>query len=203
MRSYRVNEIFRSIQGEGRWAGQAAVFVRFSGCNLACEWCDTEHEEHVTYEANDLACQAEAGSLVGDMLVLTGGEPLLQVDAGLLSHLRPRFKLIAIETNGTQQVPAFWQDEWSRLWVTVSPKDPATLFDLPAIDRADEVKIVVPGQWKKEQLFEIAGRLARKEYLCVQPQDGKEGAVEWAIDLVMRDPRWRLSLQSHKILGLR
>lgn len=203
MKHYEVNEIFRSIQGEGRWAGRAAVFIRFSGCNLDCEWCDTEHEEHELISAIDLADGAAMGSYPGDMLVLTGGEPLLQVDAELLSCLRSKFNLIAIETNGTQEVLENWSyDFHDKLWITVSPKDPDTMRCLPAIDVANEIKIVVPGQWTKEKLHKVAGLYSQKD-LYVQPQDGKEGATEWAIDLVMKDPRWRLSLQLHKILKLR
>lgn len=204
MKHYKVNEIFRSIQGEGFWSGAASVFIRFSGCNLDCEWCDTEHEEGILYSGIDLARAASAGSRQGDRLVLTGGEPLLQLDSSLLILLTTWFDKVAIETNGTIDLPTDSRPFVSqkRLWVTVSPKHPDTLDTLPALHLANEFKFIVPGAWTPERLSAFAGMSPHKR-LYVQPEADKEGAVQWAIDLVMRDPRWKLSLQLHKILRLR
>ena len=133
MHSYRVNEIFYSIQGEGFFAGTPAVFVRFSGCNLACPWCDTDHSraEEMTHDELEAAVLELLAGHKGAIIVLTGGEPALQLrdDDPLFRGFGCR---VCIETNGTLPVPA-WVD-----WVTVSPKDELS----PVVPIPNELKFV-------------------------------------------------------------
>lgn len=197
--TYRINEIFRSIQGEGHWSGRTAVFVRFSGCNLACSWCDTEHDTGAEMTGDEIVGVAHDRAVDGDMVVLTGGEPMLQLDNDLMARLFFHFGLVAIETNGTQEVELH---EGGRLWVTVSPKEPGAR--LPGLLRADEVKVVVPGAWTRAALSELADAVATHR-LYLQPEDGPrlKESKRWMLNAVMNDPRWRASLQVHKVLGLR
>ena len=112
---YRVNEIFYSLQGEGANTGTPAVFVRFAGCNLRCPFCDTEFDSYTEMTAAEIA--DEIGRFPADFVVLTGGEPSLQVDDALVETLHARDLVIAVETNGTRPLPADID------WVTCSPKE--------------------------------------------------------------------------------
>ena len=192
MRKYRVNEIFYSIQGEGAFAGTPAVFVRFSGCNLACPWCDTDHSHAVemTHDELEDAVRALLKGREGAIVVLTGGEPALQLrdDEPLFLGLPSR---ICIETNGTLPVPA-WVD-----WVTVSPKNGlSTIVPAP-----DELKFVFEPE-------HIPYYLSMEEERCeksIQPLARKDGTTNLAeaLDFVLAHPRFKLSVQLHKIIGVR
>lgn len=209
--AYAVKEIFLTLQGEGAQAGRRAVFCRFSGCNLwsgreadrakaTCRFCDTDFVgtngtlggKYPT-AAGLAAAVAEAWGM-GDAdryVVLTGGEPMLQVDAALIDALHAEGFTIAIETNGTFPVPR------SIDWICVSPKAGSTLVQT----HGDELKLVWP------QPGSDVERLAQLDFAhrLIQPLDDANAAanVRACIDLVMADPRWRLSLQTHKALGLR
>ena len=206
--AYSVKEIFYTLQGEGRNAGRAAVFCRFAGCNLwsgreqdragaVCTFCDTDFVgadagKFATAEELAGAIQREwAGGDSGRMVVLTGGEPLLQVDAELTAALHARGFEIAVETNGTVTAPIGID------WLCVSPKGTARLV----IDRGDELKLVYP---QAEALPERFERLAFDHFL-LQPMDGPELAANTAaaIAYCMANPKWRLSVQAHKIVGIR
>lgn len=208
--TYRINEIFYSIQGEGTHAGRPAVFVRFSGCNLwtgrekdrhkaICQFCDTDFQHFTKYpEVEDLVdhitdhLPENAWDTRTPMVVLTGGEPMLQVDKGLIDALLAVPLFVAIETNGTYEIP-FWLD-----WVCVSPKAGSKL----ALRRADEVKLVypqpacTPGQ--------IEALIAADSYR-LQPMDGPNLAAntQAAFDYCLANPQWSLSLQTHKMIGVR
>ena len=192
MRSYRVNEFFYSIQGEGEFAGTPAVFVRFSGCNLACPWCDTDHSHGVEMTLADI--ENKVGELLagrdGAIIVLTGGEPALQLhdDEPLFQGFADR---ICIETNGTLPVPG-WID-----WVTVSPKNALS----PVVPRAHELKFVFEPE-------HIPYYLSMQDAGCVkyiQPLARKDGTsnLPEALDFVLAHPRFKLSVQLHKIIGVR
>lgn len=209
--TYAVKEIFLTLQGEGAQAGRRAVFCRFAGCNLwtgreqdrvkaICKFCDTDFVGTdgtlggKYADADALAATiAECWGQDGDdrYVVLTGGEPMLQVDAALIDALHGQGFSIAIETNGTLAVPR------SIDWICVSPKAGSELVQVSG----DELKLVWP------QPGSDVDRLASLEFThrLVQPlDDPNAGAnVQQCIDLVMADPRWRLSLQTHKSLGLR
>ena len=141
---YRVNEIFYSLQGEGRHTGRVAVFVRFSGCNLSCPFCDTEFDAHTQMTADDIIRTVSQWGDCG-FVVLTGGEPSLQIDDALIDALHLAGFYVAVETNGTHTLPAAVD------WVTWSPKD---LFDknVPTLSlkKIDEIKVVFDGEHNPE-----------------------------------------------------
>lgn len=191
-KTYKINEIFYSIQGEGANAGVPAVFVRFSGCNRRCPFCDTDHESGVEMTAEQIRQAVEkASDGLKTMVVLTGGEPTLQLseDENLFPDAGDR-RLIAIETNGTGAVPS-WID-----WVTVSPKDDIPLDQLP---RFNEVKLLFDEtRLDYIQLFNRNGITA-----FIQPIDrsGKMNIQE-TVNFIKQNPRFRLSVQIHKLIGI-
>ncbi|MGT2428350.1 7-carboxy-7-deazaguanine synthase [Cupriavidus basilensis] len=214
--TYAVKEIFYTLQGEGANAGRAAVFCRFSGCNLwsgreedrasaVCQFCDTDFvgtdgTEGGKYRTADaladmVAAQwpqsVESSAAGRPLVVCTGGEPLLQLDAPLIDALHARGFEIAIETNGTPPVPDGVD------WVCVSPKMGAELV----VKRGDELKVVIP---QDGQDFAAYERLDFR-YFLVQAMDGPLARqnTALAVDFCQRRPLWRLSLQTHKLLGIR
>ena len=189
---YKVNEIFYSLQGEGFWTGTPMVFVRFSGCNLQCPWCDTSHEDGVEMTVDEIA-DAVAKADTGDSrrICLTGGEPLLQVDEELIRYLKSLNYRLHVETNGTLPRPEMLD------WVTMSPKGKTVLDD------PDEIKIIYEGG---------SPDLSKWEDLCnnlfLQPCDTGDPAknneiLAQAIHYVKQNAAWRLSLQTHKLLTIR
>lgn len=208
--AYAVKEIFYTLQGEGRQAGRPAVFCRFAGCNLwsgreadrataACAFCDTDFVGMDGINggrfgtADELAAAVEGqwGGGGGPRLaVLTGGEPLLQVDTSLIEALHRRGFEIAVETNGTLPPPPGLD------WIAVSPKADTPL----AIDRGDELKLVFPQASAPPERFEHLPF----DHFLLQPMDGPDLAANTAaaVAYCLRHPRWRLSLQSHKYLGI-
>jgi 7-carboxy-7-deazaguanine synthase len=206
--SYAVKEIFYTLQGEGRNAGRAAVFCRFAGCNLwsgreqdrasaVCSFCDTDFvgaDAGKFADADSLAAAIDAewaGGSAGKMVVLTGGEPLLQVDVALTTALHARGFEIAVETNGTCPPPPGID------WLCVSPKAEAPL----AVTGGDELKLVYPQPDAMPDRFE---HLAFDHFL-LQPMDGPDLAAntQAAIAYCMAHPQWRLSVQTHKVVGIR
>ncbi|MER8724898.1 7-carboxy-7-deazaguanine synthase [Mesorhizobium sp. M1027] len=209
--SYAVKEMFYSLQGEGRHTGRPAVFCRFAGCNLwsgrerdrakaVCNFCDTDFVGVNGIgggrfsDASSLAVAIENMWGAGTserFVVLTGGEPLLQVGDELVSALHGRRFEIALETNGTLAAP----DEID--WITVSPKGATTL----AQTTGDELKLVFPQVGLDPAIFE---NLAFDHFL-LQPLDGPmvETNTAAAIAYCLQHPHWRLSLQTHKFMGIR
>lgn len=209
--SYAVKEIFLTLQGEGAHAGRAAVFCRFAGCNLwsgreqdradaTCRFCDTDFVGTDgtlggRYATTDELADAIAGQWAGEhgyrYVVLTGGEPLLQVDADFIDALHARGFEIGIETNGTIEPPDGLD------WICVSPKAGAELL----VRQGHELKLVFPQADAMPAAF--AG-LAFERF-SLQPMDGPDIAAntERAVDYCIRHPQWRLSLQTHKTLGIR
>jgi len=208
--SYAVKEIFLTLQGEGGQAGRAAVFCRFAGCNLwsgreqdrataVCTFCDTDFvgmdgEGGGRFAtADELAAAVErawAGGGGDRLVVLTGGEPLLQVDQALIDALHVRGFSLALETNGTIAAPPGID------WVCVSPK-----ADAPVVQTSgQELKLVFPQAGVDPARFE---GLAFERFL-LQPMDGpdREGNTRAAIAYCLAHPRWRLSVQTHKYLGI-
>ncbi|HEV7387227.1 MAG TPA: 7-carboxy-7-deazaguanine synthase [Gemmatimonadaceae bacterium] len=217
--TYTVKEIFYTLQGEGAQTGRAAVFCRFSGCNLwtgreedrsraVCQFCDTDFvgtgpDGGRFKTANELAdainrcwegkesssSRREPGP--AKYVVCTGGEPLLQVDEELIDALHERAFEVAVETNGTRPAPA------SLDWVCVSPKAGAPLVQTSG----SELKLVYPQENAPPENFES---LAFSHFF-LQPMDGTETQLntQRAIDYCLRHPRWRLSIQTHKLVGLR
>ncbi len=208
--SYAVKEMFLTLQGEGVHAGRRAVFIRFAGCNLwsgreadrasaICRFCDTDFvgtDGDGGGKFADAAAVAEAAAVLwgqgeGAFAVLTGGEPMLQVDDALVDALHAAGFTIAIETNGTLPVHPGID------WVCVSPKAGSTVVQ----HAGDELKLVWP------QLGSDLDAIEQWDFghWLIQPMDSADAAAntQAAIDLVLARPRWRLSLQTHKLLGLR
>ncbi|HEY9554218.1 7-carboxy-7-deazaguanine synthase [Allosphingosinicella sp.] len=206
--SYAVKEIFLTLQGEGMQAGRRAVFLRLAGCNLwtgrekdranaDCTFCDTDFvgldgENGGRYEAEALAAKVEELWREGEgrLVVVTGGEPLLQVDAALIDALHARGFEIAVETNGTIQAPPGLD------WICVSPKGSTNVVQRSG----DELKLV----WPQPEIDPVELSGWDFDHFLIQPMDcaDADAARDAAIDFVMRNPRWKLSLQTHKLLGL-
>ncbi len=220
---YAVKEIFYTLQGEGAQSGRAAVFCRFAGCNLwsgreedrasaVCRFCDTDFvgvgedggrfadaealaeriwETWVGGVGAGLIGGSMAEPMAEPMVVMTGGEPLLQVDAALIGAVHGRGFRIAVETNGTITAPEGLD------WVCVSPKAGAALRQT----RGDEMKLVYPQKGAEPERF--AGMEFRHWFL--QPMDGpmREANTAAALGYCLRHPQWRLSLQMHKLVGIR
>jgi Organic radical activating enzymes len=204
--SYSVKELFYTLQGEGAQAGRAAVFLRFSGCNLwsgreadraeaGCRFCDTDFVGGTRFaDAESLAGAVAAlwpkGGGGFPYVVCTGGEPSLQLDAPLIDALHGRGFEIAVETNGTRPLPAGID------WVCVSPKAGTEL----AVTSGEELKLVWPQDGLDPQT--LAGLPFRHHFL--QPLDGpgRAAATAACVEYCLTHPRWRISLQTHKILDL-
>jgi len=211
--SYAIKEIFYTLQGEGAQTGRPAVFCRFSGCNLwtgreadrataICKFCDTDFFgvdgsgggkfESAAALAGAVASAWPSGSAGGKRFVVcTGGEPLLQLDSALIEALHAHGFEIAVETNGTIAAPQGLD------WICMSPKAGAEL----AQTSGDELKLVYPQQAADPARFES---LDFKNFF-LQPMDGPEQQLntELALQYCLEHPQWRLSLQTHKLLGIR
>lgn len=197
----RINEIFYSLQGEGAYTGRPAVFIRFSGCNLRCPFCDTDHLPY--REMTDEEIADEAAGYGAPLVVLTGGEPSLWIDDDfILTIKRATGAEISIETNGTHPLPMGIDH------VTLSPKTGISglAFDLPiVIPHADEIKVVDLGQ-DLSQYFRLPCCHADTR-MYLQPchtADVEEclSRRRRTIDRVLADPRWSLSLQTHRLLDI-
>ena len=229
---YKVNEIFYTLQGEGAHSGIPAVFVRFSGCNLRCPWCDTEFTSFTPMTAEEIVATALSLYDIPNerrrMLVLTGGEPSLQVDELLITALHAAGFYICIETNGTRPLPAGID------WITCSPKKAyphpslkgreKSSFPLGedrgeachlALRKVNEVKVVFTGEYDPD----IWREHLEAEHWLLQPLRFtgewllEHGVDEWeddrndnladTVQYILTHPFWRLSVQLHKIVGLR
>lgn len=210
--TYAAKEVFLTVQGEGGQAGRAAVFLRFSGCNLwnglerdrasaVCDFCDTDFVgvdgdgggKFATADAMaDHVARFWRGGPDGERLVVcTGGEPLLQLDPPLIAALKARGFAIAVETNGTLPAPAGID------WICVSPKADAPLVQTTG----QELKLVWPQPLARPERFEALDF----ERFWLQPMDGPERDANTAsaVDYCLSHPRWRVSVQTHKYIGVR
>ena len=195
---WKVNEIFYSLQGEGYNTGTASVFIRLSGCNLHCAFCDTRHEEGTMMSLPEIVEQVMQYPKA-PLIVLTGGEPSLWIDDDFVTGLKQMTgKRIAIETNGTHPLPQGID------WVTLSPKTGlGNSGDLPVIlTRCDELKVVYLGQ----DLSQYNNITADHRYLqpCwVSDSDQCSRNIHATVQAVLDNPQWRLSLQTHRVLSIR
>jgi 7-carboxy-7-deazaguanine synthase len=211
--TYTVKEIFYTLQGEGAQSGRAAVFCRFSGCNLwsgreedrqraVCQFCDTDFvgtgpdggqfaDTAALAERIDACWRGRSAAEERKYVVCTGGEPLLQLDEPLIEELHDRGFQVAVETNGTRVAPKALD------WICVSPKAGAALIQRSG----DELKLVFPQPGALPETFESLDF----DHFFLQPMDGPalERNVTEATQYCMSNPRWRLSLQTHKLLGIR
>jgi 7-carboxy-7-deazaguanine synthase (Cx14CxxC type) len=211
--SYSIKEIFYTLQGEGANTGRPAVFCRFSGCNLwsgheedrtsaVCQFCDTDfvgtdgtgggrfRAAAEVAQAVRAAWPAPPSSLARPLVVCTGGEPLLQLDAELVSAFHDAGFEIAIETNGTRLSPPGVD------WICVSPKAGAELV----LRAGHELKLIFPQPGAEPELYEQLDF----QHFFLQPMDGpaRDVNTQLAVEYCLRHPQWRLSLQTHKLLGI-
>lgn len=210
-RIYSAKEMFYTLQGEGAQTGTSAVFLRFSGCNLwsglehqretaVCRFCDTDfigtdgvnggRFSSPAVLADRVAALWPAGVAENRLVVCTGGEPLLQLDEALIDALHQRGFRVAVETNGTLAAPAGLD------WICVSPKAGAPLLQTSG----HELKLVYPQEQAMPERFAALDF----EHFFLQPMDGpqQQHNVRLAIDYCLAHPQWRLSLQTHKIIGI-
>ena len=204
--SYTVKELFLTVQSEGANMGRVAVFIRFAGCNLwsgreedrakaVCQFCDTDFIGGRRFSSPAILADAAAAAWLANdtadrMVVLTGGEPLLQADAALIGALKERGFYIAVETNGTQPLLA------SVDWLCVSPKAAAPL----KLGKADELKLVYPQAHAIPEMFADFSA----KYHWLSPMDGQQRQrnMEAAASYCLTHPLWRLAIQAHKSWGL-
>jgi organic radical activating enzyme len=189
----QLTEIFYSVQGEGTWTGTPAVFVRLAGCNLACSFCDTDYALRFVATVPEIVARVRAEGGDCPMVILTGGEPLAQAETpALITALRVDGRRVHIESNGT--IPTELPDD---VWLTVSPKRRLA----PAMAaRANEAKLIVDGRVPDEW----AGEFGPQTTLFLQPEGNKPANVTLAMAAAQREPaRYRLSLQTHKFIGVR
>ena len=195
---WKVNEIFYSLQGEGYNTGTASVFIRLSGCNLRCTFCDTRHEEGTIMSLPEIVEQVMQYPQA-PLIVLTGGEPSLWIDNDFVMGLKQMTgKRIAIETNGTHPLPHGID------WVTLSPKTGlGNSGDVPVVlTRCDELKVVYLGQ----DLAQYNTITANHRYLqpCwVNDKEQRLSNMRATVQAVLDNPQWRLSLQTHRILDIK
>jgi 7-carboxy-7-deazaguanine synthase (Cx14CxxC type) len=209
--TYSVKEIFYTLQGEGTHAGRPAVFCRFSGCNLwsgretdrataVCKFCDTDFVGTGGERGGKFADSASLAKAINALwplshveskfVVFTGGEPLLQLDQAMIDSMHACGFEIAIETNGTLPVPVGVD------WVCVSPKVGSTLV----VHKGDELKVVIPQEKQTLKDYEALDF----EHFYIQPMDGPqiEKNTRLAIETCKNNPKWKLSLQTHKLLQI-
>ncbi len=186
-------EIFYSLQGEGTWTGTPAVFVRLAGCNLSCAFCDTDYALKFLASVDEVTAAVRAQGGGCRTVILTGGEPLAQRETpALIAALRADGRRVHIESNGTlaTELP-------DDVWLTVSPKE---RLDPAMAQRADEAKLIVDGRVPLEWLTAFGARTR----MFLQPEGNKPANVALAVAAAKNDPdRLRLSLQTHKFIGLR
>lgn len=189
-----VNEIFYSLQGEGMHTGSAAVFVRLSGCNLRCSFCDTDHSASTPMNVEEIV--EEVNRYGAGIVVVTGGEPSLYDLTELAEAIHRTGRRVHVETNGTRPIKGDVD------WITCSPKkdaQPPYSVDTSIAERASELKLVYTGQDESE-LNEIAGRFTTKNRF-LQPCSGEN--VKETVEVILRSPEWRLSLQTHRMIEIR
>lgn len=185
----KINEIFYSLQGEGRYTGTPAIFIRFSGCNLRCSFCDTKHQDGIELTPEQII--EEIKKYPSKFVVLTGGEPSIHVGPLFIEKLHENGYYVAMETNGTILCPPNID------WITCSPK-----YEKVVLERIDELKVVYQGQ----DMGQYSDLHAKEYYL--QPCDYKNADknkhnIEQTINYIKENPKWKLSLQTQKILNVR
>ncbi|MBR5353099.1 MAG: radical SAM protein [Bacteroidales bacterium] len=191
----RVNELFYSLQGEGYHTGTAAIFIRLSGCNLHCPFCDTLHESGTEMSEEQIVEQVAAWP--SPWVVVTGGEPSLSLTPSLVEALHQIGKKVAVETNGTRPLPNNVD------WVTLSPKD---LFlgtqARVTLRRADELKVVFDGVHEPDTYSDIDVRYRFLQPCDTGDPDRNRTIVQQTVEYIKAHPEWRLSLQTHKLLNI-
>ena len=203
--TYKINEIFYSLQGEGYHTGQAAIFIRLSGCNLKCPFCDTNFssfKEMTIDEIMDAVNEAWQGYELPDLCVITGGEPSLQLEPELIVRLKNDGYMVCVETNGTGELPINVD------FITISPKEPFVggVSSKVILEQCEEIKVVMTSDITDEQV--LAYEDIPAGYYFIQPCDtgfikDNKKIMNRCVEFVKNHPNWRLSLQQQKILNVR
>ncbi len=181
---YNITEIFYSLQGEGRWTGTPSIFIRFAGCNESCSFCDTDFSPHFTLTQDEILSQVL--HYPATHVILTGGEPTLQLTQDIVDALHDHNKILHLETNGVNPLDVNGID-----WITVSPKQPGEGW---RIRKGDELKVIFQGQSLKQYTE------SQFDYYYLQPCSMEN--IEETIEQIKQYPIWKLSLQIHKILDI-
>lgn len=185
----RVNDIFYSLQGEGRNTGRAAIFIRFAGCNLKCPFCDTDFAQYEEMSDEDILNRIK--SYPSHFVVLTGGEPSLQVDRQLVDLLHKHGYELAMETNGTHPIVDGID------WITCSPKGNTV------IKRCNELKCIFEENTQPPDDHGISAEYKYLQPCDVQNTERNAQIVKRCFDYILQHPEWRMSLQTHKLVGFK
>ena len=187
---YRISEIFYSIQGEGYHTGTPAIFIRFAGCNLQCSFCDTAHET-INFELSEADLLAHIERYLSPVVILTGGEPALQITSELIDALHQQGRKVHIETNGTLPLPEGID------WITLSPKNKNI-----TVTKAQELKLIYDDNI---EMIEFCRRIITADHYYLQPKWMNDSITNThkVIEYIKQNPVWRLSLQTHKLIGIR
>ena len=194
---YKINEIFYSLQGEGYHSGTPTVFVRFSGCNLHCAFCDTQHQTGKMMSLQEIVDEVNKYP-IAPLVVLTGGEPSLFIDETFVAELKQKTgKTIAIETNGTRLLPSNLD------WVTCSPKTGFEGGDVEpcVLASCDELKVVYLGQ-DMAQYDDIDAQYRFLQPCYEENEEKRKANMQVCVEAVKAHPGWRLSLQIHRVLNI-
>lgn len=195
----KVNEIFYSLQGEGRWTGTPAVFVRLSGCNMSCDFCDTRHNEG--FELTEEEIVTKVSEYPAAIVVITGGEPTLQLTERLVDGIHSIGKRVHIETNGSIALGKELLEAID--WITCSPKKGM----VPEIQHIDELKVVFDVN-NVDEIEELSKIVVKSGEYYLQPCDRGDSErnkpiTSECIKYIMANPIWKLSLQTHKLIGIK
>lgn len=195
----RINEIFYSLQGEGRYAGTAAIFIRFAGCNHNCDFCDTKHQPYKEYSNEEILREIKRYAPC-NRVILTGGEPTLQITEEFIDFLVENGYFVNIETNGTRPIPT----NWNVHWIVCSPKFEFCPNAGIKLDWIDELKVVYRGKEQDMSKYDdIEATLYYIQPCDTGDADTNKRIIEEAVEFIKKNPKWRLSLQTQKILGIR
>lgn len=194
---YKVNEMFESIQGEGYYAGEPVIFIRLAGCSMGCEWCDTKYCQEVHYKLTaEQILQHIEKNFVKKRIVISGGEPFEQNLDDLVRALAEKHYSISIETNGAEDIDDFVK---ASSWITVSPKKHVLESSLR---KADEIKLVISNEMDIDRAKRIMSHYSNANFY-LQPESGKEEATNLCVYTCIQDPRFKLSVQVHKLIDIK
>ncbi|MDR1123684.1 MAG: 7-carboxy-7-deazaguanine synthase QueE [Elusimicrobiota bacterium] len=191
----KVNEIFYSVQGEGKYAGAAAVFVRLAGCTAGCEWCDTKYAAKTNFLLTPARILAAVKKYPARRVVLTGGEPCEQNIEPLIKLLQKNGCEIHLETNGSRDI-----NTAHIFCVTVSPKKNALESMLK---KSDVIKLVVDGKTTKSKILKYLEYINKKTSFFIQPEGNKKENLAKCLQIIKQNPRIRLSVQLHKLINIK
>ena len=187
----RINEIFYSIQGEGFFTGTPAIFIRFSGCNIKCDFCDTQHLSYKEMTEEEIL--DEVRKYPARHIVITGGEPSIQITSSLIDKLHDEEFFVQMETNGSISLPEGCNIDW----ITCSPKHIKVV-----LDKIDEIKVVYQNQ-DISQYEHLKAKEYRLQPCDTGNKDDNAKNLRETIDYILKHPKWHLSLQTHKMINVR